>query len=318
MPTVLHIHSHPWAGMPHRMEVALDKRRLNDWSATRIQMRPGVAKEMKFPEGRHSLSDDDMWEAIRDADIVHMHGTDVCQNLGRYEHALRGTPTFLTIHGEPDRIHVTLKRVRELADRVHVVTPDLLEMYPGSKFIPNFVLDGDVAAVPPGRPGSNRVLLYRPIGHKWKNHDKFSELAQWCFEHGIVEPTVQLGKPGSVPNHVVLLNMAQHNVVWDHLHGYFGVTTIEAMAMNCVPITTMTGQCVGELARFFGSHVKSLPIFWEAMDNVKFSLLQMQRHPETLEESRRAVHDFWRRHWREELFAKRWADEYTALLEAKS
>jgi hypothetical protein len=228
--TIAHFHSHPWAGVPYRMEVAARRAGLKTF---RIQTRARVALSMGFPAG-----DDLSWNAANDAHVYHAHGLDALAYLHKSD-LLRKRPTLLTIHGTPDRREIDRLELAQNVAAVHIVTPDLFQWYPDAVFIPNWIsstAEGD----PPDFKGHG---LYRPVGHKEKNHKEFDAVERKLIHDGCGPIFVQRGEGGSVRNEVALDAMRKRSMVWDHLHGYFGVTTVEAWSQGCVSIVTPSETC---------------------------------------------------------------------------
>lgn len=250
MMRVLHIHEKPVAGMPWRHAVTC---RLAGVQGTeRVQLNPTSSVRMGFPVG---ISGTMLDKLLPECDVVHLHqlnALDMVRNiLDQYE-----KPAVLTIHGDPDR-H-TRDDLPAYVKRVHVVTPDLLRWWPRAMYVPNFAV---CAVVDQRGPSWNQRTVLKPTGHTDKSLREFGALrrgleAPTCGGPSAWRVVTSTKSPGSVCNVSILASCAHAHFVWDHLNGYVGLTSIEAMARGALAI--VHEDALPPVFGYFGAEVPGL------------------------------------------------------------
>ena len=199
-----------------------------------------------------------------------------------------------------------------------VVTPDLLENFSEATFIPNFVLN-DVIPKRPQKRTRSPTLVYRPVGHPGKNHQEFSELATFFKDDRRIQFVIEAGNPGSVPNSTVLQRMSEAEFVWDHLNGYYGVTSIEAWACGAIALGAVSWECRNKIFEFWSQFPhwndvspsgSSLPFRGKSLQDIRVYLTRLCSNPDLLKDERVACHRFWRDIWQSRYIVDAYHDVY--------
>lgn len=295
MKVVCHIHATDIAGMPHRLHLAMKEE--EGWESSRIQLSNTYG--MGFPQGDPAACID--WYMAA-ADVVHFHhagvynkfAPDIAKRFPRVKLAC-------TIHGSPDRERPAA--LTPTPDCLTVVTADLLEQYPDATPIPNFILDDDVQYTGDSK-GSGKVVLFQPVAHHLKDSDQCTALcgAMSNFVHKVSME----GKHAHVDNKAQLRHMDKADFVWDHLQGYHGIISVEAMAHGAIPILGVTPKVEGILMETLG--VSEIP--WANSTQIARSWIANGfKDREWLSDKKQECRSFWEQHWRQANITKL----YTAM-----
>jgi len=205
---------------------------------------------------------DELAEVLDTADVFHFHMlADEHMPLGELTAApfLAGKKIVHHHHGhhafrsDPEFFQ---KKYRELGrTNLLVSTPDLLPKLPGARWQPNLVPEGDPAYSPhPRRPDGTVRLGHSPTRKELKNTDTLlavcerlkAELPQLTWD--IIDDA----------SHVDCLARKQAcDIVFDHMQGYFGMSSLEALSQGTPVIAGLDDWNIATIRDFF--HCDALP-----------------------------------------------------------
>lgn len=295
---VLHIHLMDLAGAPYRMEAATNEY-LSGWRAARIQMNPAFG--MGFPRGTPPESAHDL---LDQADVLHFHHIYAYLRL---KNKFPAKPTVVTVHGAPDR------QSRPKIDEsvlLNTVQPDLLKIWPWAIYIPFFVLQRDVIGRTDYAPVS-RPRMYQPVPHSYKNAPECQTVAKLVAN--VCSFQAQAGSHTKVLNQDQLREISKSHFVWDNLQGYHGVTAVESFAHGAIPITNLGTEYLDEMIRFFGAR-PPFAVNSSSPEKIAARIRSLASSPETLAEARKAVREFWLKHWRDDQIIQYYRSLYEVVL----
>lgn len=281
---ILHLSMFDTAGVPWLQCRALN--RVPGVTARWHRMKRGLFGEYQpdFPGREHEAVD----FAMR-ADVLHWHGTHALAN-GRALAAL-GRPAVVEIHGAPERGRGTRPAT---PCTLIVSTPDMLAEYPDAEWVPNAVFPDEHPWLPdPDRPAEPVVICRGASPHPaLKDVGPFDRAGAWveaAVQHATYLPLQRM--PWREYNEV----KRRCHVLLDHLQGYFGVVTIEALAQGVVPVVSLRPDVRAAVERRFDG----LPPWLDASgpERLHQELAALVRDPATLAEQGRACRAFAVERW---------------------
>jgi glycosyltransferase involved in cell wall biosynthesis len=196
-------------------------------------------------------------QVLREADLFHFHmGADEDLSLGpfRVRDFLRGKSVVHHHHGEPpfrENPRRFAEKEIKLGRRAIVSTPDLLRGYPEATWVPNPVpLDHEDYLPKAEYNGRSELILgHSPTRRELKNTTEFVDVVRRLQESDcrirsrIIENT----------EHRQCLKLKRDcDLFFDHMQGYYGVSSLEALAMGVPTIAGIDDwnrRCIG---RFTG------------------------------------------------------------------
>lgn len=202
---------------------------------------------------------DEAEEVLKKADVIHFHMTaNEYLRVGplHLQDYIDGKLLVHHHHGEP----LFRANPREFADReiaegrpALVSTPDLHKMYPEATYLPNLVPQDDAPYLPVERGprlGDYFIVSHSPTRKDLKNTDTFIEVCERLasrlkyFKYRVIEMTP----------HLECLRQKRHSsVFFDHMQGYYGVSSLEALAMGIPTIAGLDEWNQEEIRRFAGT-----------------------------------------------------------------
>lgn len=253
---------------------------------------------------------DEVEEVLRRADVLHSHvGADESMRLGplRVADYARGKLLVHHHHGEPPlRSDSASYRARYRASPrpVLVSTPDLLRLLPDATWMPNPVPLWDVRYLPAPRApraGGPLRVVQCPTRRELKDTELFLR-------------TVAELRADGVPLEPVLIENEAHDaclrrkrtcdVVFDHLQGYYGVSSLEGLAQG-LPV-------IAGLDRWNESHIRSftgadrLPwVVARGAEGLARALRRLALDPVERRAIGEASRMWMETHWSEEIIAAR-------------
>lgn len=302
---IVHVHARPIAGMPYRIAESV-KALLPGWTITRVQgKKRHIGKQMGFPCGEPIESADEVRSHMGDSDLLHVHATDALALIP--DEIATSRPVILTIHGQ--RAQLTIP---PWVDRMTYVTPEMDQWYPSAVWIPNYLwnVESVASSIAPDAP----FTLYRPVGHVAKNH---ADLDMLCALMPNMRVDASEFGAGAHENENVLERMNTAHVVWDHLQGYYGVTSLEALAMGAIPIASVFYRVAEKLKAFWSCD--DLPWLirrWEHTPTAEAYayLRQLQQDVAYRQAEIERVTSWYRRVWDWHTPAQMYVDLYRELL----
>ncbi|EFL52766.1 hypothetical protein DesfrDRAFT_0396 [Solidesulfovibrio fructosivorans JJ]] len=199
---------------------------------------------------------DELADALETADVFHFHMlADEHMPLGDItaapflagkkivhhhhgHHAFRSDPAFFQ------------KKYRELGRKnLLVSTPDLLPKLPGARWQPNLVPERDPAYMPhPRRPDGTVRLGHSPTRRGLKNTDTLLAVCQ-RLKAELPEITWDIIENAS---HADCLARKQAcDIVFDHMQGYFGISSLEALSQGTPVIAGLDDWNIATIRDFF-------------------------------------------------------------------
>lgn len=203
---------------------------------------------------------DELGELMAGADVFHFHMTcDEYVRFGPFTPAdyINGKAVVHHHHGHHDfRSNPESFRVRYRAlgrTNLLVSTPDLLRLLPEAMWLPNLVPVNDPLLLPlPGRfdtPGPLRVC-HSPTRKDLKNTDEFLDVIDELNRDG---QRLDLDLIDDVPNTECLRRKRQCHVCFDHMQGYYGVSSLEGLSQGLAVIAGLDDWNRGHMAEFAGT-----------------------------------------------------------------
>lgn len=254
---------------------------------------------------------------LRTADILHFHMTsDEFTAFGPYLPAdfLAGKTVVHHHHGHHDFRSNPEKFRAKYRERgrtnLLVSTPDLLRLLPEARWLPNLVpLDESLLRPDPDRPERPFRLCHSPTRKDLKNTDELLAVLERLRADGL---DLDFDLIDDVPNAECLRRKRVCHAVFDHMQGYYGVSSLEGLSQGLAVIAGLDDWCRGHVADFAGTD--DLP--WVvAHDGVELeaALRRLAVDPELRRELGRKGREFMEQRWSDRLVARRLADWYGRL-----
>lgn len=197
---------------------------------------------------------DELRDELARADIFHFHTiVDEHHALGPLvpRDYMAGKTLVHHHHGHPDfrgNPHKYQRKYAELGrENLLVSTPDLLRLLPAATWQPNLVPVHDARYT----PLENRViapveLVHSPTRKDLKNTDDLLASVQQMKAEGVDFTFTMLDK---VPHAECLAVKRRAHIAFDHMQGYFGVSSLETLSMGLPTIAGLDAHnrtCVRE------------------------------------------------------------------------
>ena len=242
-------------------------------------------KDIHVPD----LNDDgfqEIGDILSHADVIHFHIlADENIQLGpvKVKDYIKGKKILHHHHGHPDfrsYPETYREKYRRLKRKVLVSTPDLLRLMPEATWQPNLVPINDPFYVPVSSNGSGTVrICHGPTRRDLKNTEEFeSAMASLQKKYRNVEGVIVQHSP-----HKACLKTKQTcHIHFDHMQGYFGVSSLEGLSQGKPVIAGLDKWNIEHIKAFTGS------------DTVPWVLARDRRGLE--DEMERLVTDFDLRH----------------------
>lgn len=216
-------------------------------------------KDLHVPDldaaGREELT-----AVLEAADIFHFHMlADEHMPLGdltaapflpgkRIVHHHHGHPVFRANPGLFQEKYRRLGRTNLL-----VSTPDLLRKLPGARWQPNLVPEHLPAYRPVRRaPDSTVRLAHSPTRKDLKNTD---DLLAVCRSLAAELPELRLELIDDVPHAECLARKQACDMVFDHMQGYYGMVSLEALSQGLPVIAGLDDWNTATIRSYFGCDV---------------------------------------------------------------
>jgi glycosyltransferase involved in cell wall biosynthesis len=244
-------------------------------------------EEYDFPADLHWIMDggDEMFALLEQADVIHLHKVDnefelevdmpklgVVRKLSIAE-LLKQFPqkkVVYHIHGHPyerGNVEENAANYKALGGRVLCSTPDLEEMYKphydGVQYFPNCVPVNDVTYLP--RPvdapilGSDGVARYLVSQTPTHAVLKNCHVIEQAVRNVAKKHPVAYDKAWNLPQHFALRRKRISSVVFDHIEGYYGLSSLEGLSMGKPVIAGLSDYTICSIASFFGITPQDLP-----------------------------------------------------------
>lgn len=254
---------------------------------------------------------------FRTADIFHFHMTsDEFTPFGPFLPAdhLAGKIIVHHHHGHHDYRADPEKYRRKYRERgrrnILVSTPDLLRLFPEARWQPNLVPIHEPLLTPdPQRPARPFRLCHSPTRKDLKNTEELLAVVARLQAGGL---PLDFDLIDDVPNAECLRRKRACHAVFDHMQGYYGVSSLEGLSQGLAVIAGLDDWCRGHMAEFAGT--PDLP--WVvARDGagLEAALRRLAADPDLCAETGRRGRRFMEDCWSDAKVVKRLADFYAAL-----
>jgi glycosyltransferase involved in cell wall biosynthesis len=196
-------------------------------------------------------------DILSNADLIHFHilaDEDIELGPVKVKDYIRGKEILHHHHGHPDfRSHPEKYRekYRRLNRKVLVSTPDLLRLIPEAIWQPNLVPVNDSFYVPASGNGNGTVrICHSPTRRDLKNTGEFERaISSLQKKYRNVEGVIVQNT-----SHRGCLKIKQAcNIHFDHMQGYFGVSSLEGLSQGKPVIAGLDEWNVEHIKAFTGS-----------------------------------------------------------------
>lgn len=254
------------------------------------------------------------------SDVFHFHMTadeNLC--LGPFLPAdyLRGKAVVHHHHGHPDfrgNPEKYQEKYRCLGRRnLLVSTPDLLKKLPAARWQPNLVPVREPRYTPAARADADWAgplrLAHSPTRRDLKNTD---ELLAVVDRLGAAGARIGLDLIADAPHAECLARKQAAHACFDHMQGYFGMSSLESLSLGLATIAGLDDWCAEHVREFAGTG--DLP--WLAAHNEKElerALHDLAANPGRRQAAGEAGRRFMLERWSDEKVVQRLADFYAAL-----
>ncbi len=254
---------------------------------------------------------------LNESDIFHFHMTaDENTGLGPFvpaEH-MQGRAVIHHHHGHPDFRCAPEKFRNKYAEKnrknLLVSTPDLLELLPEAKWQPNLVPENDPLYTPADKkPDSPVRLVHSPTRTELKDTDLYQGYVNKLIRE--IPGKIESDIIRNTPHKDCLRRKRKGHILFDHLQGYFGVSSLEGLAQGICTITGLDEWNREHIRKFAG--VDKLPWFISSPKSLKNDLSTLFRDKELREELGRYSRTFMEKYWPEEKVVRHLVDFYQDL-----
>jgi glycosyltransferase involved in cell wall biosynthesis len=265
---------------------------------------------------------DEIEALLREADVIHLHKVfedfQIEVNLQKagihrrfkIEDTLKAYPSkklVCHIHGHPyerENVKEVAAHYKSLGVKVLCSTPDLEEMYRGEydgvSYFPNCVPINDVRYLPRAsdRPlimadGTERLCVAQSPTHAiLKNVHVIENVVRRIGE----ETKCFYLKIQGVPHDQALRHKRNAHVVFDHMEGYYGLSSLEAMSMGKPTIAGLSDTTLNAIMKFFGTAPNPWVIARDEKEletQLRTLLLDEGLRKKTGEDSRKFMEEVW-------------------------
>lgn len=254
---------------------------------------------------------DEMESLLRESDVFHFHMTaDEHLRLGPFLVAdyIRGKAVVHHHHGHPDFRGNPLKyqeKYRRLGRRnLLVSTPDLLKLLPAARWQPNLVPVHEEKYTPEYRDALDWEgplrLTHSPTRRVLKNTDDLLEAVDELRRAG---EAVELDLIDNVPHRDCLKRKKASHACFDHMQGYFGMSSLESLSLGLATIARVDDWCREHAASMAGTD--DLPwVVAQNREELKERLEALCREPRLRREAGEKARKFMVEYWNDQ----RWAE----------
>lgn len=259
---------------------------------------------------------DELASVLETADVFHFHMlADEHMPLGPLTAApfLPGKAIVHHHHGHHvfrANPEIFQRKYRDLGRKnLLVCTPDLLPKLPGARLQPNLVPQNAPLYLPRPRTPDGRVRLgHSPTRKDLKNTD---ELLAVQARLAATLP-LDLDLIDDVPHVDCLARKQACDIVFDHMQGYYGMSSLEALSQGTPTIAGLDDWNTAVIREFFG--VDDLPwVVARTAGELEARLRELVASPDERRRIGRASRTFMETVWSEERLTAALCDFYAAL-----
>ena len=260
---------------------------------------------------------DELGGLFRSADILHFHMTsDEFTPFGPFLPAdyLPGKTVVHHHHGHDDYRKDPEKYRRKYRERgrknILVSTPDLLRLFPEARWQPNLVpIDEPLLLPDRDRPARPFRLCHSPTRKDLKNTEELLAVVAELQQDGL---DLEFDLIDNVPNSECLRRKRSCHAVFDHMQGYYGVSSLEGLSQGLAVLAGLDAWCLEHVAAFAGT--ADLPwVLVRGRDDLAQALRRLATDQELCAETGRRSRAFMETCWSDRKVAGRLADWYAGL-----
>ncbi|MDA3791295.1 MAG: hypothetical protein PF503_22705 [Desulfobacula sp.] len=241
-------------------------------------------------------------QLLIDSDIIHFHMlSDENLTLGhlKIKDYINGKALVHHHHGHPEfRSNPAFFRDKyeKLNRKVIVSTPDLLHLLPNAEWLPNIVPIDHVLYRPKVKKVSEKILICQsPTRKDLKNTEAFIEIVKGLKK---TYENILLKIIDFTPHLDCLRIKQKADINFDHMQGYFGVSSLESLSMGVTTIAGLDEWNRGWIKKKIG--VDHLPwIIVRNAEELSKSLTRLIKDKDLREETGRESRLFMETHWSE-------------------
>ncbi len=259
-------------------------------------------KDIHIPWIKEKYQWEELEEVLRQADIFHFHMTadeDIQLGPFRVKDFIKGKMLVHHHHGHPDfrgNPQKYRKKYEERRrDKLLVSTPDLLKLLPEAKWQPNLVPVNHPLYLPLKKDPSPVRICHSPTRRELKDTD--------IFIHVMNELRSRTGKVKEVlientPHKECLKKKQRSHILFDHLQGYFGVSSLEGLSQGLCVVAGLDEWCISHIKSFSGWD--NVPWYISARDKLLEDMTLLVKEREVREEYGIRARKFMEETWNEE------------------
>lgn len=258
---------------------------------------------------------------LKTSDVLHFHMTaDEHLRLGPFLPAdyLAGKAVVHHEHGhhdfrsDPERFRAKYRALGR--KNLLVSTPDLLRMMPEARWQPNLVHEHEPLFMPVERVWTGPLkVAHSPTRKDLKNTDDLLAVVDELGREGL---NVDLDLIDNVPNSECLARKQQAHVLFDHMQGYYGVSSLEGLSQGLAVIAGLDEWNRSHVAEFAGVSSEGGDLPWvvaRGRDELARRLRELAGDLPRCREIGAASRRFVEERWSEAKVAGRLAEFWDAL-----
>jgi glycosyltransferase involved in cell wall biosynthesis len=256
---------------------------------------------------------------LKTSDVFHFHMTaDEHLRLGPFLPAdhLSGKVVVHHEHGHHDfrsNPEAFREKYRRLGRKnLLVSTPDLKRMMPEARWQPNLVHQDEPALRPAERQWSGALrLAHSPTRKDLKNTDELLAVVEALRERGA---GIELDMIDNVPHSQCLARKRMNHALFDHMQGYYGVSSLEGLSQGLAVIAGLNAWNRAHVAEFAGVPEADLPwVLAHDADGLAAALSSLAGDLDRCRAIGEASRRFVEQRWSEEKVAGHLCDFWDAL-----
>lgn len=276
---MVHLMTSDPAGTVFRLSSAINRYLAPEWVSRCICTRRLATYGWDYDLAYDGDSAGEILELCQEADVFVLHkpqelhfglrGATITQHIGERAHTyqvdemIRCKPRIYCHHGEPSLRNDTRRVLMsyaasgvEIEGNVYVVTPDLLALVPGAKFIPNVVpfLEPAILQGHDGLKSKSVRVMQAPTDIEGQTVVDVLEAVKRVDRAHLARET---GKRYSYES---VINQPWRRALWrkrhcdvgvDHFRGWWGLNALEFAAMGSPAVCNVMPENLAHLQRFF-------------------------------------------------------------------
>jgi glycosyltransferase involved in cell wall biosynthesis len=194
------------------------------------------------------------------------------------------------------------EKLQKQYEKIFVSTPDLLKLFPFAIYVP-VPLDSLEEDKKEEKYDREFLTIYHfPTDPLIKNTQDFIEA---CEE--INNPYLSYKIVTKVPNKEVLRLKKKIRLCFDHMQGYYGVNSLEAARVGCVPLVGVTKENISLLKEYVGSSDHPFQIVRDK-EELKNYIKYYLEHPKELEIDSKFCIEWMKTYWDPKLHLKKFCE----------